>query len=88
MAFEAAGAEVLFAPEVPDVESLRLICEAVSKPVSMIGSMAGSAVTVAQLKVAGVKRLSTAGSWYAVGASGLRAAALSIRDHGRFEYAS
>ncbi|MBT5902242.1 MAG: isocitrate lyase/phosphoenolpyruvate mutase family protein [Opitutaceae bacterium] len=41
LAFEAAGADVLFAPGVPDVESLRLICDAVAKPVSMIGSMAG-----------------------------------------------
>lgn len=88
LAFEAAGADVLFAPGVPDVESLRLICEAVSKPVSMIGSMAGGTVTVAQLKAAGVKRLSTAGSLYAVGAEGLRAAALEIRDRGIFGYAS
>ena len=87
LAFEAAGADVLFAPGVRDVESLRLICEAVSKPVSMIGSMAGGTVTVAQLKAAGVKRLSTAASLYDAGEAGLRAAAEEIRDRGAFTYA-
>lgn len=88
LAFEAAGADVLFAPGVPDVESLRLICEAVTIPVSVIGSMAGGTVTVAQLKASGVKRLSTAGSLYEAGSVGLRAAAKEIIDRGTFGYAS
>lgn len=87
VAYEELGADVLFAPGVRDVESLRLICEAVSIPVSMIGSMAGGTVTVAQLKAAGVKRLSTAASLYEVGETGLRAAAEEIRERGTFTYA-
>lgn len=88
VAYEELGADVVFAPGVPDVESLRLICEAVTIPVSVIGSMAVGTVSVAQLKAAGVKRLSTAGSLYEVGSNGLRAAAEEIRDRGTFSYAS
>lgn len=87
LAFEAAGADVLFSPGVPKVESLRLICDAVSKPVSMIGSMAGGTVTVAQLEAAGVKRLSTAASLYGLGLDCLRVAGEEIRDRGTFTYA-
>jgi hypothetical protein len=65
--------------KVPDVASLRLICEAVTIPVSMIGWMAVGAVMVAQLKAAGVKRLSTAASLHGVGLDGLEAAAEEIR---------
>src|SRR3546814_16006315 len=36
-AFEAAGANVLFAPGLPDLEAIRAVCAAVSRPVSEIG---------------------------------------------------
>lgn len=86
-AYAAVGAEVLFAPGVSDVESLRRICEAVTRPVSVIGSMADGSVSVAQLAAVGVKRVSTAVSLYRVGAAGLRAAAAEIRERGTFGYA-
>ena len=35
-AFEAAGADVLYAPRLPGVEEVRAICEAVSKPVNVL----------------------------------------------------
>ena len=54
-AFEAAGADVLFAPGLSDVAQVREICAAVSKPVSVLATQA---FTVAELAQAGVKRIS------------------------------
>ena len=39
-AFEAAGADVLYAPGLPDLEAVRTVCGAVSKPVNVIISEA------------------------------------------------
>jgi 2-methylisocitrate lyase-like PEP mutase family enzyme len=87
-AFEAAGADVLFAPGVNNLESLRLLCAAVAKPVSVIGPLTEGPLSVNQLAALGVKRISTAASLHTVGTAGLRAAAGEIRDQGTFAYAS
>lgn len=60
-AFEAAGADVLYAPGLSDMEQLRLVASAVSKPLNVLGaSLPG--VTVAELGGAGAKRISVGGA--------------------------
>lgn len=86
-AYERAGADVLFAPGLPDLESVRIVCAAVTKPVNVVGTMQNGAVTVAQLKAAGVKRISLAGSFYRAAMSGLRDAAKEVREQGTFGFA-
>jgi 2-methylisocitrate lyase-like PEP mutase family enzyme len=85
-AFEKAGADVLFAPGLPDLAAVRAACAAVSGPVSFMVAIPGKSFTVAQLAQAGVRRISFATSLYRAAMTGLIAAAAEIRDHGTFGY--
>lgn len=85
-AYEAAGADVLFAPGLPDLESVRAVCGAVSKPVNFMVGIKGKSFTVASLEVAGVKRISLATSLYRAAMTGLYDAAKEIQDRGTFSY--
>jgi 2-methylisocitrate lyase-like PEP mutase family enzyme len=54
-AFEKAGADVLYAPGITDIEMVRTICSSVSKPVNVLAT---PDFTVAVLADAGAKRIS------------------------------
>jgi 2-methylisocitrate lyase-like PEP mutase family enzyme len=85
-AFEKAGADVLFAPGLPDLASVRAVCAALSKPVNFMVGIKGRSFTVAELASAGVKRISLATSLYRAAMSGLLAAAREVREKGTFGY--
>jgi 2-methylisocitrate lyase-like PEP mutase family enzyme len=85
-AFERAGADVLFAPGLPDLAAVRAVCAAVSKPVNFMVGIRGKSFTVAELEAAGVKRISLAGSLYRAAMTGLLTAAREVKDRGTFEY--
>jgi len=85
-AFEAAGADVLFAPGLPTLEAVREVCAALSRPVNFMVGIPGKSFTVAQLRDAGVRRISLATSLYKAAMNGLRDAALEVRDSGTFDY--
>lgn len=87
-AYEAVGAEVLFAPGLPDLAAVRATCAAISRPVNVVGPMANGTVTVAQLAEAGVKRISLAGSLFRAAMTGLRDAASEVRERGTFRFAA
>jgi 2-methylisocitrate lyase-like PEP mutase family enzyme len=86
VAFEAAGADVLMAPGLPDLDAVRAVCAAVKKPVNFMAGIKGKSFTVADLAAAGVKRISLATSLYRAAMTGLLAAATEVRDHGTFGY--
>jgi 2-methylisocitrate lyase-like PEP mutase family enzyme len=48
-AFEAAGADVLMAPGLPDLEAVRAVCNALSRPVNFMAGIQGKSFTVAAL---------------------------------------
>jgi 2-methylisocitrate lyase-like PEP mutase family enzyme len=85
-AFEAAGADVLMAPGLPDLDAVRAVCSALSKPVNFMAGIKGKSFTVAALAEAGVKRVSLATSLYRAAMTGLLAAAKEVADHGTFGY--
>jgi 2-methylisocitrate lyase-like PEP mutase family enzyme len=85
-AFEKAGADVLFAPGLPDLEAVRAVCAAVSKPFNFMVGIKGKSFTVAELQAAGVKRISLAGSLYRAAMMGLVNAAREVKDTGTFGY--
>ena len=60
-AFEAAGADVLYAPGLRTLAQVREVTSAVSKPVNILAVMLPG-VTLAQLAEAGAKRLSIGGA--------------------------
>jgi 2-methylisocitrate lyase-like PEP mutase family enzyme len=85
-AFEKAGADVLMAPGLPDLEAVRAVCAAVSKPVNVMAGIKGKSFTVAELAAAGVKRISLATSLYRMAMTGLIDAAREVKDKGTFGY--
>lgn len=85
-AFERAGADVLFAPGLPDLDAVRTVCRSVSRPVSFMIAIRGRSFSVAELAAAGVKRVSLATSLYRAAMTGLLAAAREIHDQGTCRY--
>jgi len=85
-AYEAAGADALMAPGLPDLESVRAVCAAVGKPFNFMVGIKGRSFTVAALAAAGVKRISLATSLYRAAMTGLMSAAKEVREHGTFGY--
>ncbi len=57
-AFEAAGADVLYAPGLPGLDAIRTVCQSVSKPINVVMGLSGSDMTTQQLEDAGVRRIS------------------------------
>src|SRR6202171_107261 len=80
-AFEAAGADVLYAPGLRTVEEIRAVCEAISKPVNVL-AVAG--LSFADLVAAGARRVSVDGSLTWVAVRAMVAAVAAIRDAGDF----
>lgn len=85
-AYERAGADVLFAPALPDLAAVRTVCSAVKKPVNFMVGMPGKSFSVAELAAAGVRRISLAGTLYRYAMTGLINAAREVRDSGTFGY--
>lgn len=85
-AYEKAGADVLFAPALPDLEAVRAVCAALHKPVNFMVGIKGKSFTVAQLQAAGVKRISLATSLYRAAMAGMQQAAQEVLQQGSFTY--
>jgi 2-methylisocitrate lyase-like PEP mutase family enzyme len=80
VAYEAAGADVLYAPGVHSENGIRRIVEAVSRPVNVLALAA--APPVDRLARLGVARVSTGSGLYWAAMAGLVAAATELRDSG------
>jgi 2-methylisocitrate lyase-like PEP mutase family enzyme len=78
-AYEAAGADVLYAPGLKDGGEIRAVCDAVGKPVNVL---AHRGLSVPEIAAAGGVRISVGGglTWVAINA--MAAAAQRIRDDG------
>ena len=80
-AYESAGADVVYAPRLADLQDLRTLCQAVSRPVNVL-AMPG--ISMADLIEVGAQRVSVGGRLTWVAAKALADAAMAIRDHGDF----
>ena len=87
-AFSEAGADVLFAPGLPDLAAIRTVCGAVEKPVNVVMGLRGGSWTVAELSAAGVRRISVGGSFARAALGALKRAAEEVRRDGTFGYAA
>jgi 2-methylisocitrate lyase-like PEP mutase family enzyme len=85
-AYEKAGADVLMAPGLPDLNSVKAVCAAISKPFNFMVGIPGKSFRVAELEAAGVRRISLASSLYSAAMSGLVAAAQEAKEKGTFVY--
>jgi 2-methylisocitrate lyase-like PEP mutase family enzyme len=85
-AFADAGADVLYAPGLPDLAAIRAVCAAVGKPVNVVAGLAGQRYRVAELAAAGVKRISLGSTLARVALGALARAAREIGDRGTFDF--
>ncbi|HEY4368120.1 MAG TPA: isocitrate lyase/phosphoenolpyruvate mutase family protein [Steroidobacteraceae bacterium] len=86
-AFEAAGADVLYAPALTTLDQVRAVTSAVSKPVNVLGVMLPN-VTVTELQEAGAKRISVGGALARVAVTALLNASKQLRDGGKFDWSA
>jgi 2-methylisocitrate lyase-like PEP mutase family enzyme len=85
-AFERAGADVLFAPGLPDLEAVRGVCAGLRKPVNFMVGIRGKSFSLAELAAAGVRRVSLSTSLYRAAMAGVAAAVLEVKERGTFDY--
>ena len=87
IAFEAAGADVLYAPGLGNIADIERVCQALTKPVNVVIGTAASHFTVRELQEAGVRRISMGSSFARAAIGGFLQAAREVRDKGTFEFA-
>jgi 2-methylisocitrate lyase-like PEP mutase family enzyme len=85
-AFEKAGADVLFAPGIDDLESIRLVCSSVSKPVNVIMGLPGMNFGIAEAAEAGAKRISVGSALARLAYGSLVGAADEMAKSGTFNF--
>ncbi|MBS0578916.1 MAG: isocitrate lyase/phosphoenolpyruvate mutase family protein [Proteobacteria bacterium] len=85
-AFERAGADVLFAPCLPDIAAVRTVCAALRRPVNFMVGVPGASFSVAELTAAGVKRISLSTTLYRAAMTGVMVAAREVKESGTFGY--
>jgi 2-methylisocitrate lyase-like PEP mutase family enzyme len=85
-AFEKAGADVLYAPGVRDLATIRTVASSVGKPLNVVMSAADPALTAAQLGEAGVKRISVGGALSRLALAAFLKGAREMKESGGFTW--
>jgi len=83
-AYQEAGADVLFAPGLQDLEQVRQVVASVDRPVNVLAGLGGP--TVAELGQAGVRRISVGGAFAFAALAGVVDAARELRDQGTYGF--
>lgn len=85
-AFEQAGADVLYAPGLRDLATIRTVVSSVRKPVNVVMTHGDPSLTLAQLADAGVKRVSVGGSLSRLALAAFMRGAHEMADKGAFTW--
>jgi 2-methylisocitrate lyase-like PEP mutase family enzyme len=85
-AFEAVGADVLYAPGVYDLATIKTVVSALKKPFNLVMGFADPTLTVPQISAAGVKRISVGGAMARVAMAAFLKCAHEMKDQGAFTY--
>jgi len=85
-AFETAGADVLYAPGLRELATIRTVVSAVSKPVNVVMTHGDPSITLGQLAEVGVKRVSVGGSLSRLALAAFLRGAREMADKGAFTW--
>ena len=85
-AFEQVGAEVLYAPGLRDLDSIRTVVSSLSRPVNVVATTLDPSITAAQLAEVGVKRISVGGSLSRLALASFLRGAREMKDGGGFTW--
>lgn len=83
-AFEAAGADLLYVPVVPDLDSLRAVVRAVKKPVNALAAGVVARCSVADIAALGVRRISVGSQIARLTHAAIRDSVNGMLKHGSF----
>jgi len=86
-AFEAAGADALYAPGLTKADDIRLVCKSVKKPVNVVMGLRSGGFSVAELAAMGVRRISVGSSLSRAALTSFVSAAREMKEHGTFTFA-
>jgi len=86
-AFEAAGADALFAPGLTWAEDIRTVCASVGKPINVVMGLKSASFSVAELAALGVRRISVGSALSRAALGAFVRAAREIQEHGTFRFA-
>jgi 2-methylisocitrate lyase-like PEP mutase family enzyme len=86
-AFEAAGAEVLYAPGIASADDIRTVCSSVAKPVNVLMGIKGvPPLSVMELGALGVRRISLGSGFSRAALTAVVHAAREVIEDGTFTF--
>ena len=85
-AYEAAGADVLYAPGLRNLNDVREVARAVNRPVNVVTGWLDPDITLAQLSEAGARRISVGGALSRLALATFVSAAKAMRELGSFAW--
>ena len=85
-AFAAAGADVLYAPGLRNLDEVREVVRAVNRPVNVVTGWLDPDITLAQLSAAGAKRVSVGGALSRLALARFVEAAKAMQNQGSFAW--
>jgi 2-methylisocitrate lyase-like PEP mutase family enzyme len=85
-AFERAGADVLYAPGLRDLATIRTVTASIGKPLNVVMSAADPALTAEELAGAGVKRISVGGALSRLALAAFLKGAREMKERGGFTW--
>ena len=89
-AFEAVGADALYAPGLTRAEDIRTVCASVRRPVNVVMGLAGPknrSFTVSELEALGVRRISLGSALSRAALGAFLRAAREVKEQGTFTFA-
>ena len=87
-AYEEAGADVLYAPGLNDVDTVKAVTSSVSKPVNALSTSANAHISLAEFADAGAKRISVGGGLARIATGAFLDAAKEMAEQGTFTQAN
>lgn len=85
-AYEAAGADVLYAPGLRNIDEVRRVVNAVKHPVNVVTGWLDPDITLPHLSQAGVKRVSVGGALSRLALATFAKAARAMQERGSFAW--
>src|SRR3954462_1344507 len=85
-AFEKAGADVLYAPGLRDLATMRTVVQSIGKPLNVVMSAADPSLSAAEMEAVGVKRLSVGGALSRLALAAFMQGAREMRERGGFTW--
>lgn len=85
LGYQAVGADILYAPGLPDLEVITSVCRTLDKPVNVVRGIGLTGVTLNEMQEAGVKRVSAGSALARVAYGAMVTAANRIFQSGSFQ---